>query len=221
MAKCKWCWGCCCWTSHKTGLWTSLLTAGLAFHDGGPYLPSKHHGCCMKVACFDVCVCVFLRWCILLRQVFLCIGDATDTRALISTNSLSNYYYSANSNPAVCKSVSHDSVRERDTGRTGSRAVSRFFFFFDCRDALRKKGKTNVQSTRTSVMHLLQSFWFIIDLGAAQHLCCWPPNIVQGHFDSRCWGTEVHFSSTYRPLLFVGPRWGFKPETFLATSSFL
>lgn len=84
----------------------------------------------------------------------------------------------------------------RDTRQTKSRAASRFLIA----QIVRKK-QTNVQSTRTSVMHLLQSFWFIIDLGAAQHLRCWPPNIVQGHFDRRCWGIEVHFSSTHGPAL--------------------
>lgn len=76
--------------------------------------------------------------------------------------------------------------------------------------------KTNVQSTRTSVMHLLQSFWFIIDLGAAQHLCCWPPKMVQGHFDSRCWGIEaflIHLQ-TLSPLRI-------QTRDLLATSSFL
>lgn len=85
-----------------------------------------------------------------------------------------------------------------DTVQTKLRVASRFLI---AEILSEKKQKTNVQSTRTSVMHLLQSFWFIIDLGDAQHLCCWPPNIVQGHFDSRCWGIEVHFSSTYRPVL--------------------
>lgn len=84
---------------------------------------------------------------------------------------------------SVCKSVIDHST---STGRTEIESGVPLFDCSDTRQQEKKKGKTNVQSTRTSVMHLLQSFWFIIDLGDAQHLCCWPPNIVQGHFDSRC-----------------------------------
>lgn len=84
----------------------------------------------------------------------------------------------------------------RDTQQTKLRAAFRFLIA----EIVCKK-QTNVQSPRTSVIHLLQSFWFIIDLGAAQHSCCWPPNIVQGHYDSRCWGIEVRFSSTHRLAL--------------------
>lgn len=120
-------------------------------------------------------------------------------------------------NPAVCKSVSHTIAWDMHMADKTLGGIS--LLIAEIQSANRKK--PNVQSTRTSVMHLLQAFWFMIDLGAAQHLCCWPPNIVQGHFDSRCWGGEAFliYLLTARTLSAHG---GFKPETPpLATSSFL
>lgn len=107
------------------------------------------------------------------RRVFC--PSTVHSRPLISANSLSDDFHRA-SPKTYCLSICH-SARPQTKLRVAPR-------FLMASDSGRKK-QTNVQSTRTSVMHLLRRVWFIIDLGAAQNLCCWLSNTVQGHFDRR------------------------------------
>lgn len=94
--------------------------------------------------------------------------------------------------------------------REAKRRVASRFLIRE-RESMTKQ--TNVQSARRSVSPLLQRFWFIVDLVAAQHLCSWPLNIVQGHYwqkmlRNRC-AFVIHLLAW---TLLV--RWGFKLGTF-------